>query len=110
MTPSVVTNGGLSVMTAAKQLDQSNLEYRMLEELRDLNADGITDMVVRYTKASGVLDRVNDYEIYLGKKQQEKLAFSATADSVIRADGTLTGLEFVDIDNDEKFEVLLAGF
>jgi len=90
--------------------DQSNLEYRKLEELRDLNADGITDMVVRYTKSSGVLDRVNDYEIYLGKKQQNQLVFSSTADSVIRADGTLTGLEFVDIDNDEKFEVLLAGF
>jgi hypothetical protein len=95
---------------SGEQLDQSDLEYRMLEELRDLNADGITDMVVRYTKASGVLDRVNDYEIYLGKKEQEKLVFPTTANSVIRAEGTLTGLEFVDIDNDEKFEVLLAGF
>jgi len=95
---------------SGEQLDQSNLEYRKLEELRDLNADGITDMVVRYTKASGVLDRVNDYEIYLGKKHQGKLSFSTEANSVIRADGTLTGLEFVDIDNDEKFEVLLAGF
>ena len=95
---------------SGEQLDQSNLEYRMLEELRDLNADGITDMVVRYTKASGVLDRVNDYEIYLGKKEQNQLVFPTTANSVIRADGTLTGLEFVDIDNDEIFEVLLAGF
>jgi len=95
---------------SGEQLDQSNLEYRKLEELRDLNADGITDMVVRYTKASGVLDRVNDYEIYLGTKQQEQLVFPRTANSVIRAEGTLTGLEFVDIDNDEKFEVLLAGF
>lgn len=95
---------------SGEQLDQSDLEYRKLEELRDLNADGITDMVVRYTKASGVLDRVNDYEIYLGKKHQQQLVFSTTASSVIRADGTLTGLEFVDIDNDDKFEVLLAGF
>lgn len=95
---------------SGEQLDQSNLEYRMLEELRDLNADGITDMVVRYTKASGVLDRVNDYEIYLGTKQQDKLVFPVEANSVIRADGTLTGLEFIDIDDDDKFEVLLAGF
>ena len=95
---------------SGEQFDQSNLEYRMLEELRDLNADGITDIVVRYTKASGVLDRVNDYEIYLGAKQSGKLVFPTEATSVIRADGTLTGLEFVDIDNDEVFEVLLAGF
>ncbi len=95
---------------SGEQLDQSNLEYRKLEELRDVNADGIMDMVVRYTKASGVLDRVNDYEIFLGQKGETGLSYSAEADSVIRAEGTLTGFEFVDIDNDDKLEVLLAGF
>jgi len=95
---------------SGEQLDQSNLEYRKLEELRDVNADGITDMVVRYTKASGVLDRVNDYEIFFGKKNQGMLSYAQEADSVIHAEGTLTGLEFVDIDNDDKLEVLLAGF
>jgi hypothetical protein len=95
---------------SGEQLDQSDLEYRKLEELRDVNADGIIDMVVRYTKASGVLDRVNDYEIFLGKKEEELLNYSQQPDSVIHAEGTLTGLEFVDIDNDDKLEVLLAGF
>jgi len=92
------------------QLDQSDLEYRKLEELRDVNADGIVDIVVRYTKASGVLDRVNDYEIFLGQKNKDALSYALQADSVIHAEGTLTGLEFVDIDNDDKLEVLLAGF
>ncbi len=95
---------------SGEQLDQSDLEYRKLEELRDVNADGIIDMVVRYTKASGVLDRVNDYEIFLGKQNQGMLSYAQEADSVIHAEGTLTGLEFVDIDNDDKLEVLLAGF
>lgn len=95
---------------SGEKLDQSDMEYRKLEELRDVNADGITDMVVRYTKASGVLDRVNDYEVFLGKKNQGVLSYEQQADSVIHAEGTLTGLEFVDIDNDDKLEVLLAGF
>ncbi len=95
---------------SGEQLDQSDLEYRKLEEFRDVNADGIMDMVVRYTKASGVLDRVNDYEIFLGKQNQGKLSYATQADSVIHAEGTLTGLEFIDIDNDDKLEVLLAGF
>ncbi len=95
---------------SGEQLDQSDLEYRKLEELRDVNADGISDMVVRYTKASGVLDRVNDYEIFLGKKNEGVLSYAQQPDSVIHAEGTLTGLEFVDIDNDDKLEVLLAGF
>jgi len=95
---------------SGEQLDQSDLEYRKLEELRDVNADGIVDMVVRYTKTSGVLDRVNDYEIFLGQKNKDALSYASQADSVIHAEGTLTGLEFVDIDNDDKLEVLLAGF
>ncbi|MCJ8295442.1 MAG: VCBS repeat-containing protein [Colwellia sp.] len=95
---------------SGEQLDQSNLEYRKLEELRDVNADGIVDMVVRYTKASGVLDRVNDYEIFLGHNNKGQLSYAQQPDSVIHAEGTLTGLEFVDIDNDDKLEVLLAGF
>lgn len=95
---------------SGERLDQSDLEYRKLEELRDVNADGITDMVVQYTKASGVLDRVNDYEIFLGKNKKGVLSYEQQPDSVIRAEGTLTGLEFVDIDNDDKLEVLLAGF
>ena len=93
-----------------EQLDQSELVYRKVEELKDLNNDGITDMVIRYTKSSGVFDRVNDYEIYLGENRQGKLSFPKEASSVVRAEGTLTGLEFVDIDNDSKDEVLVAGF
>lgn len=93
-----------------ESLDQSELVYRKLEELRDLNSDGITDMIVRYTQVSGVLDRVNDYEIYLGTNIKGQLSYPEKPNSTIRADGTLTGLEFVDIDNDDKSEVLLAGF
>ena len=93
-----------------EQLDQSELVYRKVEQLKDLNADGITDMVIRYTKSSGVFDRVNDYEIYLGENNKGKLAFPKEASSVIRAEGTLTGLEFVDIDSDDKDEVMVAGF
>ena len=95
---------------SGEQLDQSNLESRMLDALRDLNGDGIADMVVKYSKASGVLDRANDYEIYLGTKVLGRLVFAKQPSSVIRADGVLTGLDFSDLDNDDMLEVLLVGF
>ncbi|MCG9698197.1 VCBS repeat-containing protein [Shewanella sp. Isolate11] len=91
-------------------LDQSNLTYRKVEQLKDTNNDGLVDMVVRYTKSSGVLDRVNDYEIYLGRKGDKTVSFAKQADNVIRADGTLTGFELRDIDNDKVDEVLVSGF
>lgn len=93
-----------------EQLDQSDLVYRKVEELKDINHDGLTDMIVRYTKSSGVLDRVNDYEVYLGENIKGTLTFPKKPNSVIRADGTLTGFEFIDIDNDMKDEVMVAGF
>ena len=91
-------------------LDQSDLVYRKLEELKDINNDGVTDMIVRFTQSSGVLDRTNDYEVYFGAANNDGIKFKDIADTVIRADGTLTGLEFVDIDEDKTFEVLLSGF
>lgn len=95
---------------SGNQPDQSDLTYRKLEEIRDVNGDGVIDMVVRYTKASGVFDRVNDFEIYYGKNIEDQLTFKEEADTVIRAEGTLTDLVFVDINNDDKQEVLLSGF
>ncbi|MCG9745102.1 VCBS repeat-containing protein [Shewanella sp. Isolate8] len=91
-------------------LDQSDLVYRKVEALQDVDGDEIVDMVVRYTKSSGVLDRVNDYEIYLGVKGDKGVSFGKQPQSVIRGDGTLTGFELVDIDLDGRSEVLVSGF
>ncbi|UJF22580.1 FG-GAP repeat domain-containing protein [Shewanella sp. OMA3-2] len=92
------------------QLDQSNLMYRKVEKLDDINGDGITDLVVRYTKSSGVFDKSNDYEVYLGRNKDNTLSFGRKPNSVIRAEGTLSGLSFVDLDKDNIDEVLVSGF
>ncbi|UTA46956.1 VCBS repeat-containing protein [Simiduia sp. 21SJ11W-1] len=92
-------------------LDQSNLTYRKLERVQDINGDGRPDLVVRFTRSQGVLERVNDYEIYLGRTGEiAPLYYSEQPDSVVRADGTLTDFEFVDIQGDERPEILLSGF
>lgn len=95
-------------------LDQSKLAHRMVEQIKDVNGDGIVDMVVRYTQSSGVLDRSNDYEFYFGQNSNaneiNKITFPDQANTVIQAEGTLTGLNIIDINNDDKFEVMLSSF
>lgn len=93
-------------------LDQSNLTHRVVEEIKDINGDGLADVVVRFTKSSGVLDRANDYEFYFGfvSNKTNQLTYSVQADTVIQADGTLTGLKIIDVNEDKKFEVLLSSF
>ncbi|MDO6641477.1 VCBS repeat-containing protein [Shewanella sp. 5_MG-2023] len=93
-----------------KSLDQSDLLYRKVERIGDVNGDEITDLVVRYTKSSGVFDRTNDYEIYLGRNNDGVVAFGRDPETVIKAEGTLTGLRFDDIDNDNVDEVIVSGF
>lgn len=91
--------------------DQSNLTHRVVEDIKDINGDGLADVIVRFTQSSGVLDRVNDYEFYLGVHTKEKqLAFPTVANTVIKAEGTLTGLKIIDVNEDNKFEVLLSSF
>jgi hypothetical protein len=96
------------------KLDQSNLAHRVVEQIKDVNGDGIVDMVVRFTQSSGVLDRSNDYEFYFGQNNQlnniNKISYSRLPNTVIQADGTLSGLAIIDINNDDKFEVLLSSF
>ncbi|WP_093328185.1 FG-GAP repeat domain-containing protein [Thalassotalea agarivorans] len=96
--------------SSGESLDQSNLVYRRLEKLEDINDDALPDMVVRYTKSEGVLDRVNDYEIYFGRQEAGNIYYHLTADTKIQMDGTLTGFNFVDYDNDGIREVLVSGF
>lgn len=94
-----------------ENLDQSNLTHRVVEQIKDINGDGFVDVIVRFTQSSGVLDRVNDYEFYLGfSNKSSRLEFPTVANTVIKAEGTLTGLNIVDVNNDEKFEVLLSSF
>lgn len=94
-----------------ESLDQSDLTHRVIEKIQDINGDGIVDVVVRFTQSSGVLDRSNDYEFYFGYLNTNKqLEYAKTPSTVIKAEGTLTGLKIVDVNKDSKFEVLLSSF
>ncbi|MDN3640677.1 VCBS repeat-containing protein [Simiduia curdlanivorans] len=93
-----------------EELDQSDLSYRKVDEIKDINNDGLSDMVVRFTQSAGVLDRTNDYEIYLGQLIEGKYALPLKPNSSIQAEGTLSGIELVDINGDDIFEVMLSGF
>ena len=94
-----------------ESLDQSNLVHRVVDKIQDINGDGLVDIVVKFTKSSGVLERVNDYEFYFGQRNEVgQLEFAQTPNTVIQAEGTLTGLTIVDVNNDKRFEVLLSSF
>ncbi|MDP7592816.1 MAG: VCBS repeat-containing protein [Litorilituus sp.] len=94
-----------------ENLDQSNLVHRSVERIQDVNGDGLTDIIVRLTQSSGVLNRRNIHEFYFGfVNQHGHLEYPETASTVIQAEGTSTGLKIIDVNNDGKFEVLITSF
>jgi len=90
--------------------DQSQINHRMLETIEDINGDGIADLMVKVTQSSGVLDRSIKYEIYYGFNAKGLLTFKHDSDTSITAEGTLGGLELIDMDGDAKKEILVSSF
>ncbi|WOH37727.1 VCBS repeat-containing protein [Thalassotalea fonticola] len=93
-----------------KNLDQSDFSHRSVDTLKDINNDDIPDLIVRFTKSSGVLDKSNDYEVYLGSKKLGKLTYNSNADTAIKSEGTLAQLDFVDLNSDDRHEVMASSF
>lgn len=93
-----------------QRLDQSQLSHRKVEVVEDLNGDNIPDIVVRHTKSTGVLDKINDYEFYFGKLSDGQLSYAQEPNSTITSEDTLSDLQLFDLNDDGKQEVMLSSY
>ncbi|MFT4938292.1 MAG: hypothetical protein ACI88A_001316 [Paraglaciecola sp.] len=93
-----------------QNMDQSELTHRKVENIQDMNGDNIADIAVRFTKSSGVLDRVNDYQFFFGSVINKQLTYPEQPDTAIISDETLSDLQLIDLDADGKQEVMLSSF
>jgi len=89
-------------------LDQNNLAYRTVSQIEDINNDQVADLMVRFSQTAGVLDRQNNYEIYLGRKSESGVSYPSTPDSVLSVDGTTISVKTIDLNGDNKSEVVLS--
>jgi hypothetical protein len=90
--------------------DQSDLHHQKLESIMDVNGDGNFDLVIMGTESSGLLDRKNRYDIHFGKRVSGKLIFREKYETQISSEGTLTGLQLLDVDEDGVQEVFVVSF
>tara|TARA_R110002153_G_scaffold10418_1_gene41149 strand:- start:26639 stop:28177 length:1539 start_codon:yes stop_codon:yes gene_type:complete len=91
-------------------MDQSNIQHRVVRKIDDFNDDGIPDIAVQFTKSSGVLDKIIDFEFFYGALNEGKLSYSEKANTSITSEETLSDLTFLDRDMDGKQEVLVSSF
>lgn len=93
-----------------QEMDQSDIQHRVVREIDDFNGDGLPDIAVQFTKSSGVLDKTIDFEFFYGLLDEGKLSYSEQASTSITSKETLSNLKFLDRDMDGKQEVSVSSF
>jgi hypothetical protein len=95
---------------SGQEMDQSDIQHRVVKAIDDFNGDGIPDIALQFTKSSGVLDKTIDFEFFYGALKEGKLSYSDQASTNITSEDTLSNLTFLDRDMDGKQEVSVSSF
>ncbi len=93
-----------------QEMDQSDIQHRVVREIDDFNGDGLPDIAVQFTKSSGVLDKTIDFEFFYGALNEGQLTYSEQASTSVTSEETLSNLTFLDRDMDGKQEVSVSSF
>ncbi len=93
-----------------KIADESERYYLM--RIKDLNHDGILDAVgIRVSTIESVVNPSTDVRIYFGRREisnfREIVFFPDTPDQIIQPDGTQLVLDIVDLNHDQKFDLMI---
>ena len=81
--------------------EKSGRKSVSFEALKDLNNDGVTDLITKSSKREGITSSVNEFQIRYGTVQQGRLTFSEQVDTKMRLEGE-GELKFSDVNNDGK--------
>jgi len=93
-----------------QEMDQSNIQHRVVRKIDDLNGDSIPDIAVQFTKSTGVLDKIIDFEFFYGALNEGILSYSEQANTSVTSEETLSDIIFLDRDMDGKKEVSVSSF
>ncbi|WP_341501194.1 VCBS repeat-containing protein [Gallaecimonas sp. GXIMD4217] len=85
--------------------DFESLEIRSLETLKDLNGDGLADLVVRRLRTRSLFDQDIIFDIHFGRRTDTGLAFPVNADDQLRNSGLAFGLDMADLNGDGKSDL-----
>lgn len=91
-------------------------EHRILHGVRDLNADGVADLVILSLAGRSPLRLRGRYEVHFGRPTVDGTVFPAEVDTVVDAPGKSGGLQpwgyaaqyFIDFDGDGALDTAMA--
>lgn len=83
-----------------ENIDQSTIVLREPELLRDINGDGIPDLVTLETRSTGVFDKESTYRIHLARRADGRIRFEPEPDTVMSSQGYQFGLRAERVDGE----------
>lgn len=100
---------GYAQISIGEDAKNDNGKNRLLDEIVDINNDGVSDLIVKRIKAEGIFGWESEYEVYLGAVNENNLLeFPESPSSTIRTDGFQFDNERLDISGDGNQEFLVT--
>jgi hypothetical protein len=101
--------GGMEELSVSmRDMDQSDSLSRALIKLRDLDGDGLTDMLVISVRSKGVFRKQTSYQLYRGIEVEGKLAFTKEPATTIESKGYQFEIEGMDFNNDNQTDMVIS--
>lgn len=92
-----------------KNGDEGNFYSKILEDIADINGDGVDDLVVKRIKSQGVLGWESDYQMFFGIRQNSgELVFNKTPSTAILSNGFQFDTNHLDINGDGTQEFIIT--
>ena len=98
----VALNGGILTRAERSELIAQGKKPKSridVEQLIDLNGDGLMDLVTKEETREGMMSSTSQYPVRFGQLKQGMLFYAETPDTVMTQEGQGT-LQFEDVDND----------
>ena len=100
---------GYAQISIGEDARNDNGKNRLLDEIVDINDDGISDLIVKRIKAEGIFGWESEYEIYLGAVGANNLlTFPESPSSIISTDGFQFDNERQDMSGDGNQEFVVT--
>ena len=88
------------------EIDQSDLVFKQIASIEDINADGILDIATDATVSKGLFDKHSEFDVYYGRNAEGWLGYAPVADTGVDSQGVQLNVQLVDLDGDERRDLV----
>lgn len=91
-------------------VDQSDFRVTQIADVKDLNGDGLPDIITFTAISKGLFDKRTEYRVHLAVAGDGGLHYSAKPDADIPSDGVQLSLSAVDVNGDSMQDLVTTSF